>query len=187
VSQQVLHLDFISLNPQVGPDDRRLLQDAAAELTQLEQVIGAGVVEADAGAEFDIVFYFLLPDFSALEPFGTDPRYSRFLQGSVAPRLRGFSGADVRLDNDFRADGAFAACLALTAPDETYDWEVRQALEDWSRDCHAPGSVIGLAVGERQRYRGAGLVFASQPIVTKLPSDNRFGSTLVTGAARPLT
>ena len=186
MSLQVLHLDFIALKPETGPDDRMQLQAAAAELTRLDQVMSAGVIEGAPGSEFDLVFFFLLPDFSALEPFGTDPRYSRFLQGSVAPRLKGFSGADVRIDNDFEARGDHAACLALMAPDETYDWEVRQALEEWASAAGPLSTVIGLAVGERQRYRGAALAFAGSAVTAAAPPDDRFALTLVGGETRLL-
>ena len=45
----------------------------------------------------------MLEGFTYLEPFGTDARYVRFLQGTVAPRLKAFAGADVSLDAPFEA------------------------------------------------------------------------------------
>jgi hypothetical protein len=160
VSQQVLHLDFIALKPETTHDQRRHLIDVAASLIGLEHVLTIGLLEAKPGADFDMVFFFLLPDFEALEPFGTDPRYSRFLQGSVAPVLRAFAGADVLLESDFDMRDGLATCIALSGPDETYDWEVREALEAWAGDrAEAAATVVGVAVGERQRFRGASLRF----------------------------
>jgi len=188
VSQQVIHFDFISLNPSAGPDDRSQLLRAAAELSALPQVESLGVIEADAASEsdFDLVFYFLLPDFAALEPFGTDSRYIAFLQGSVAPRLKAFAGADVRLEADFHADGNRGACLALMAPEETYDWEVRDALQAWAQGVSPSPAVVGLAVGEKQMYRGVALAFAESLTAAESPEASRFKTTLIGGVVRKL-
>ena len=188
MSQQVLHLDFISLSPSTGPHDRKQLFEAASQLAALPQVESLGVIEADAaaGSDFDLVFYFLLPDFMALEPFGTDMRYAGFLQGAVAPRLKAFAGADVRLEDDFAADGAGAACLALMAPEETYDWEVREALQAWRDASGGASGATGLAVGEKQMYRGAALIFGTALNPAERPDATRFRSTLIAGTARAL-
>lgn len=188
---QVLHLDFISLDPAVSDEVRRALIEEAARLTALDEVLAAGAIEAGpsrasgrAEQDFDIVLWFLLPAFSALEPFGTDVRYTRFLQGTVAPVLRAFAGADVRLDGDFAPPEGGTACLALTAPDETYDWELREALSDWTEGLSAGTSAIGLAVGERQRFRGVAIVSGYAAKKAAPPADSRFLSTLVLGQAR---
>jgi hypothetical protein len=188
VSQQVLHLDFISLSPETGPDDRIQLLDAASQLVALPQVEALGVIEAHgaSGSDFDLVFYFLLPDFAALEPFGTDARYAGFLQGAVAPRLKAFAGADVRLDADFIADGEVATCIAVMAPEETYDWEVRDALKTWSEACGVEATSVGLAVGEKQLYRGAALAFGASLAIAPRPDAEQFRSSLISGAARTL-
>jgi hypothetical protein len=187
VSQQVIHLDFISLSPSAGPDDRSQLMNAAAVLSALPQVATLGVIESGASSEsdFDLVFYFLLPNLASLEPFGTDPRYTGFLQGAVAPRLKAFAGADVRLEADFKAEGPLGACLALMAPEETYDWEVRDALRAWG-DAVCGGAAVGLAVGEKQMYRGAALAFAGALTAAEKPEATRFKATLISGAARTL-
>jgi len=188
VSLQVLHLDFISLSPIAGPDGRKQLLEAAAQLSVLPQVQSLGAIEADAepGSDFDIVFYFLLPEFSALETFGTDSRYAGFLQRAVAPRLKAFAGADVRLEDDFALSGTEAACLALMAPEETYDWEVREALQGWCDSAAGSSSVVGLAVGEKQMYRGAALAFGAARIAAERPEASRFRSTLIAGTVRTL-
>jgi hypothetical protein len=188
VSLQVLHLDFISLSPDAGTENRKQLLDAASQLSVLPQVESLGVIEAGAGSQsdFDLVFYFLLPDFSALEPFGTDRRYAGFLQGAVAPRLRAFAGADVRLESDFAADGASAVCIAVMAPEETYDWEVREALQAWHDATGASFGAVGLAVGEKQMYRGAALAFGTSLDPAERPDTDRFRSTLIAGTARKL-
>jgi hypothetical protein len=188
VTQQVIHLDFISLSPDTGPEDRNQLIDDAAQLSALPQVESLGVIEADeaSGSDFDLVFYFQLPDFTALEPFGTDPRYAGFLQGSVAPRLKAFAGADVRLETGFVAGGASGACIALMAPEETYDWEVRDALQAWRDATNSAASALGLAVGEKQMYRGVALAFADTLQLPERPEASRFRTTLIAGAARAL-
>ena len=186
MSRQVLHLDFISLSPDAGPDAGNQLLEAAWKLSELPQVETIGAIEADAASDsdFDLAVYFLLPDFTALEPFGTDTRYAGFLQGAVAPRLKAFAGIDVQLDSDFAATGSFASCLALIAPEETYDWEVREALQSWCGLTPETTSIVGLAVGEKQVYRGAALNFSTGPRLPARPDSARFRSTLIMGAAR---
>jgi hypothetical protein len=186
VSRQVLHLDFVSLSPATGPQDRELLIDAAGALAAIEGVTAVGVIEGEAGSDFDLAFYFVLGDFAALEPFGTNARYSRFLQGEVAPRLKAFAGADVRLDDDFAEVTGSGATIAVMAPEETYDWEVREALQGWSEATGAATAVVGLAVGERQAYRGVALAFGESLRQAPSPDPVRFRTATVSGAARRL-
>jgi hypothetical protein len=188
VSQPVLHLDFVSLNDSTDLGDRNQLIEAAAQLAELPQVEVVGVIEANAtesDSDFELAFYFLLPEFTALEPFGTDARYVAFLQGAVAPRLKAFAGADVRLEDEFSADGDFAACLAIMAPEQTYDWEIREALQGWCGKVDG-SAAIGIAVGEKQLYRGAALVFSEVPHTAKRPDTGRFRTTLISGKMRRL-
>jgi hypothetical protein len=146
-------------------------------------VLKVGLLEAEAGSDYDLAFCFLLPHFIAVEPFGTDTRYVRFLQGAVAPRLLAFSGADMAIDGRLPAPTDYAACLALTLPDETYDWEVRERLVDWTAATGGE-SITGLAVGEKQRYRGLALVLTEAPVVARRPDDA--GATFVAGRWREL-
>ena len=186
MSQQVLHLDFIGLRPETTQEQRKQLEEAAAGLLALEQVMAAGVINGESGSDFDIAFLFLLPDFTDLEPFGTDPRYVRFLQGSVAPVLRAFAGADVKLEDDLDIVDGPAACLALMAPEETYDWEVRDTVEAWA-DALSPGAAaIGIAVGERQQYRGVSIAFGGGAPTAAKPDGGSFAPTLIRGTARRL-
>jgi hypothetical protein len=185
VSQQVLHLDFIKLTSETGPEQRGQLEVAAAQLSAIDGVVGVGIIEADDRSDFDAAFWFLLREFTALEPFGTDPRYSQFLQRSVAPLLKAFAGADVKLDDDFEARDSTAACLALIGPDEAYDFEVREALEAWSERSGAASTAIGLAVGEKQLYRGAAIAFEATEANEK-PQPEPFRATLIRGQARTL-
>jgi hypothetical protein len=182
----VLHLDFIGLAPGVGPEARAALIAEAGRLAALDEVEGVGVIEADEGSDFDVVLWFLLPSFEALEPFGTDARYTHFLQGTVARVVKGFAGADVRLEGQTAPVDGPAACLALAAPDETYDWEVRQTLSAWAEGTASGSSSIGLAVGERQRYRGVAIAFGEGARTAPRVDEGRFGSTLVLGTARTL-
>jgi hypothetical protein len=168
-----------------------------------------------AASDFDLAFFFVLDRFTSLEPFGTDPRYIRFLQGKAARILRAFAGADIALTAPFPEVEPYATCLALMAPDQTYDWEVRSALESWTRQTIPPheaepgrsgpgamssdpslsregtgpsseaqrpaANAIGLAIGERQRYRGCVLSFTTTTSTPGRLADRRFESTLIAG------
>lgn len=181
MSDQVLHLDFIKLTPETTREQRDHLEAVASELVHIEGVLGLGVIEGEDGSDFDAAFWFLLRDFLALEPFGTHTRYTRFLQGTVAPLISGFAGADVKLGADFMGSDGPAACLALMGPDEAYDFEVEQALEAWAGDTP---SAIGLAVGEKQLYRGAAIAFGNSGL--ERPELPAFRATLIRGTARKL-
>ena len=181
---RVLHLDFINLTPAAGPEARAELEAAAGRLAAIEGVLDVGVIEADAASDFDVAFWFLLRDFAALEPFGTDPAYSRFLQGTVAPLLRGFAGADVKLDADFEAADGAASCVALIGPEESYDFEVREALQAWADSTGAASIAIGLAVGEKQMYRGAAIAFGRTAVETPVVAP--FRATFIRGTSRVL-
>jgi hypothetical protein len=185
VSEQVLHLDFIKLTPETSPERRSQLEAAAATLREIDGVAGVGVIEGQSGSDFDLAFWFVLRAFTSLEPFGTDPRYAQFLQASAAPLLQGFGGADVKLDADFEAADGPAACMALTGPEEAYDFEVREGLEAWADGIGAPGVALGLAVGERQVYRGAVIAFGGTKRIEK-PEIEPFRATLISGRARVL-
>lgn len=185
MSQPVLHVDFISLRNE-SQQDRQQLLEAATGLADMEQVASLGVIEAGDESAFDLAFYFLLHDFTSLEPFGTDARYSRFLQGAVAPRLKAFAGADVRLEGALMPAGDHAACLALMAPEQTYDWEVREALQAWAAATGSAAAVVGLAVGERQQYRGLALAFGDVLKSVAASSPERFVATLISGKMQAL-
>lgn len=183
--QQIIHFDFIALAPGTSDEAVEELIAETAALSSLESVDAVGVIRSsgDEASDFDLAFFFVLDGFTSLEPFGTNEGYIRFLQGRVARMLRAFAGADVVLREPFPTVGPYAACLALAAPDETYDWEVWAALEGWEAGLPA---VIGLAVGERQRYRGCVLRFSDSPVSASRPADDRFGTSLVTGATQRL-
>jgi hypothetical protein len=183
VSDQVLHLDLISLSETASPEAREALITAAAGLASIPNVLRIGIIEAAD----ELALYFVLQGFGALEPFGTDPAYVRFLQGSVAPVLRGLAGADVRLQADFAdADPAYGACVAVAAPFQTYDWEVSAALVAWRDSLTSTASAVGLQVGEHGRFRGMAIAFAGEPLPGAVVLSPRFGTTLITGRARRL-
>ena len=186
MTAQVLHIDLIKLAPETGSDQRARLAEAARELAAVDGVLSTGVIEGNGDSDFDIAVWFALREFLALEPFGTDPRYSRFLQGEVAPVVQAFAGADVELEEAVSPCDGSAACLALLGPEEAYDFEVREALSAWAEGTRATARAIGLAVGERQIYRGAALVFGA-PAPASRPEAGPFRSTLVAGEGRTLT
>jgi hypothetical protein len=181
---QILHLDFINLTPGTSSEARGELDRVAAGLIAIDGVTAIGVIEGDEASDFDLAYWFGLRDFEALEPFGTDARYSQFLQGTVAPVLRGFAGADVKLDEAFEPDEGPAACVGLIGPDEAYDFEVREALEAWASSVRASSAAIGVAVGEKQMYRGAAIAFGASG--EGRPEATPFRATVVRGRARQL-
>jgi len=181
---EILHLDFINLTPGTAPEACLELERAAGALRAIDGVMGVGVIKGDEASDFDVAFWFTLRDFAALEPFGTDPRYSQFLQGIVAPLLRGFAGADVKLEEDFEGRAGAAACVALMGPEESYDFEVREALEAWTAAVGGQPAVVGLAVGEKQMYRGAAIAF--RPVAVETPVLEPFRATIIRGTSRPL-
>jgi hypothetical protein len=178
----VLHVDLVLLREDLGSDAREGLNYEAAALRDLPGLIGAGVVEAAPESDFDVAFLFALDSLPHLEDFGTNPRYIRFLQGGLAQAMRSFGGADVQLQGELREPSAHAACLALAATPQTYDWQVRDALSRWTGGADG----VGLAVGERQRYRGLGLMFADQPIARPLIGFEGFGVDFIAGRYRRL-
>ena len=137
-----------------------------------------GLISAGFGADsdFDLAFLFVLDNLSDLEAFGTDSRYIRFLQGGLARAMKSFGGADIQLLSSFERSGAFAGVVALAGTTQTYDWQVRDALAAWDPDASA-----GLAVGERQRYRGVGLLFSNQPVPRPNEGFEGLGVDFVTG------
>jgi hypothetical protein len=182
-SEPVLHIDFVSVSA-TAEHGREMIIEAAARLSEMESVIAVGAIEADANSDFDLAVYFLLPSFVDLEPFGTDPRYVRFLQGTVAPNLKAFGGASVRLEAALPQGGMYAACVAVEAPPETYDWEVSEKLMGWA-DSQTGDAVYGLAIGERQRYRGIALAFSEQ-LEAQRPDLDGFEVAFLAGSARRL-
>lgn len=181
--EQVLHVDFISLKQDATPADREAVTEAAASLVEVSGVLQVALIEGDAESDYELAFLFRLPHYIAIEPFGTDTRYVRFLQGIVAPRLRAFSGADLRLENEQALTEGYAACLALSLPEETYDWEVKERLDAWTGDTSA---LVGVAVGEPGRYRGVAIALGSSrdglPSRVEAP-----GTTYVRGRLRTLS
>ena len=186
MTEQVLHLDLLALAAGTSSEAVEDLIGAAGGLASLPGVERVGVIHSDGGSDFDVAFLFILPGFAALEPFGTATGYSRFLQTKVAPLLRGLSGADVRLEDEFPAISSYGACLALAAPPRTYDWEVTAALQGWLQK-QAVAGVTGLAVGEHGRYRGVAIAFGDEPLAVAPLEQAPFGPSLITGPSRGLT
>jgi hypothetical protein len=184
-TDQVLHLDLIALAPDVTPEAREALIASAGALAPLPNVVRAGVIEAEAPGDFDLAFFFVLRGFASLEPFGTDPAYSTFLQTKVAPLLRGLAGADVRLEADFPKVAEHGACLAIAAPPTTYDWELSQHLNAWLQHNGLAGTT-GLAIGEHGRFRGLAIAFGDAPIRAEAPVQRPLGPSLIAGRARGL-
>ena len=78
------------------------------------------------------------------------------------------------------------AMLALTAPEATYDWQVRADLSTWSALLTSGAAVVGLAAGERQRYRGVALAFLQEIARALPPAPLGYGALVAAGPARAL-
>jgi hypothetical protein len=175
----VLHVDFVLLRDGVSQADKDALMAEAASLGDLPGLLSVATITAEADSDFDLACLFVIDSRSNLEAFGTDQRYVRFLQGGVARAMRSFGGADVKLQADFDARGSIGACLALAGGPQTYDWQVQEALS-----ALAPAGIFGLAIGERQRYRGIGVMFSSEPITRPLSGFDGFGIDFISGPFR---
>ncbi len=181
----VLHVDLVLLREDVDAGAKQGLLDEAGTLRGLAGVLAAGAIEAPEGSDFDLAFFFVLDSPANLEAFGTDARYIRFLQGGIAQALRSFGGADAQLTAPYSGVKEYAACAALAATPQTYDWQVRDALLAWTRA--RPDSLAGLAVGERQRYRGIGIMFSEQPITRPESGFEGFGLDFIAGRCHQLS
>ncbi len=155
----LLDVDFIALKPGVGTAQRRRLLRAAGRLSALPGVMSGGAIETLPGSDADVVLFFVLGNLFELESFGTDPAYAAFLQSTVGPLLAGLSGIDARVEGVMPARRANAVCLLAAAPAETYDWQVKADLTEWAAAFAPQPAAVGLAVGDRQRYRGLALAF----------------------------
>jgi hypothetical protein len=177
-SGPALHIDLVLLQGGVDRDEMERLNEEAASLEDLAGVQRVGLItsEAGEGSDFDLAYLFVVESAAALEDFGTDGRYVRFLQGGLARAMQSFGGADVQLMGAFERSGAYAACLALMGTPQTYDWQVRDALAAWGA-----GTAVGLAIGERQRYRGVGVMFSNQPIARPESGFEGFGLDFICG------
>ena len=186
MSQTILHADFISLAKDVTGEARRDLLTRAAELVTIDGVIAGASIDGDDGSDFDIALLFAVESLQALERFGTDARYVRFLRDDAAPALRALAIADVRLESSLPAPGPYAACLAIAAAEETYDWQVRDALQAWADGVAGATAAVGLASTERQRFRGLAFCAAAGPVARPVDLPAGFAVTFVGGRARSL-
>jgi hypothetical protein len=163
----------------------RLLSEAAA-LSTLPGLSAVSCIRGRETSDFDLAFLFEVESLRDLEGFGTDQRYIRFLQGGLGQALRSFGGADVLVDGEatLPAEAGFAGCAAVACGPQTYDWQVRAALNRWTAGATA---VSGLAVGERQRYRGLAVMFSDRDIARPAAGFEGFGVDFIHGAYRRLT
>jgi hypothetical protein len=186
VAGPLLHLDLIAIAPTASPEARTGLVEAATALNSIPGVDCLLIIEAEAASDFDLALLISLTDARSLEPFGTDQRYTRFLQTSVAPLLGNLAGADLQLEAPLEASDGHAACLAIAAAPQTYDWEVRKALDDWLTALNPRASVLGLAYGDKQRFRGGAIAVSQQPLTAARPTDRHLAPVLIAGSLRRL-
>jgi hypothetical protein len=184
----LLHVDLVSLKPETRRSGSQTILAAAKDLTAIDGVLTAGAIEALPGSDADLALFFVVESLGGLEAFGTDQRYTAFLQRTVAPLMAGLSGADVRLEEEFPpAIAENGVCLAVAAADTTYDWQVRSDLTSWSVSLTPAAMAIGLAVGERQRYRGIAMVFRDKLDSPMPPAPLGYGVLIAAGPVLALS
>jgi hypothetical protein len=184
----LLHVDLVLLREDVSQGALADLSGEAAALRDLPGVLTIAEIAAEPAlleariSDFDRAFIYMLDSQSGLEEFGTHPRYVRFLQAGLAGAMRSFGGCDARLVATLPPPAAYAGCLALAATPQTFDWQVREAIAGW-----APDGACGLALGDRQRYRGIGLMLSHQPVPRPDSGFEGFGIDFLTGSFRVLS
>jgi hypothetical protein len=144
-------------------EQRDQLVTSFSGLLPVTEAAALGCVTAgDGGSTHDLALFAYLTDAAALERFGTDARYMRYLQHSFLPLIEDFVSADVEVETGPATGYEFAVCFCLDIPPATYDWQVRALLSRLtSASKAAVSAAVGIALNERQSYRAAGVISAS--------------------------
>jgi hypothetical protein len=161
----VLHLLLAHLKPGTTDERREQLMAAFSDLLAIPEALRLGcVVARDQDSTHDLALFACLTDAAALERFGTDARYMRYLRGSFLPLVERFVTVDLRLDDRPLPGGHESAlCFCLDVPPATYDWQVRAVLSRLTEESRAEDpACLGIALNDRQPYRAGGVICASQ-------------------------
>lgn len=159
----VLHLLLVRLKPRARDGNGEALVSEFLRLRHAREVLRLGcVTDGNAGSTHDLALFAYLADAAALERFGTDARYMRFLQQSFLPAVGDFVTMDIAIDDGPLPEGQPSAiCFCLDVAPATYDWQVRLLLERLIATPGASAASLGMALNDRQPYRAGGVVYAS--------------------------
>ncbi|MDI6856756.1 MAG: hypothetical protein QME71_00325 [Dehalococcoidia bacterium] len=158
----VLHLLLVRLKARDRHENGEALVSRFLRLQHACEVLRLGcVVGSRAGSTHDLALFAYLADAAALERFGTDARYMRFLQQSFLPAVGDFVTMDIVIDDGpLPENRPSALCFCLNVAPATYDWQVRSLLERFIAAPGASAASLGMALNDRQPYRAGGVVYA---------------------------
>jgi len=191
-----LHLLLVHLRPAVAAGQRDALVEGLTALQSLKGVLHIGHVEGtESVSTHDLGLFVYLRDAAALEQFGTHPLLMKYLQQSFLPVVEDFVSMDVAVEGEPVERYGVALCFCLDFRPDTYDWQVRSALEQLAGNTYGRllGASVGVALNQRQPFRAGGLVFAASPSdlsAVRLPPLNAnaaSGLVAVAGPASPLS
>jgi len=192
-----LHLLLVHLRPAVAPGQRDALVEGLTPLRSLKGVLHIGCVEGKEGVStHDLGLFVYLRDAAALERFGTHPLLMKYLQQFFLPVVEDFVSMDVAVEGGPAERYGAAFCFCLDFRPDTYDWQVRSALEQLAGNTDKGrllGVSVGVALNQRQPFRAGGLVFAASPSdlsAVRLPPLNADAASrlvAVAGPASPLS
>ena len=158
-----LHLLLVHLRPAATPGQRDALVEGLTPLRSVKGVLHIGRVEGTGGVStHDLGLFVYLRDAAALERFGTHPLLMEYLQQSFLPVVEDFVSMDVAVEGGPVEGYGAALCFCLDFRPDTYDWQVRSALEQLAGNTYGRllGAGVGVALNQRQPFRAGGLVFA---------------------------
>jgi len=192
-----LHLLLVHLRPAVAAGQRDALVEGLTALRSVKDVLHMGRVEGAEGVStHDLGLFVYLRDAAALERFGTHPLLMKYLQQSFLPVVEDFVSMDVAVEGGPAEQYGAALCFCLDFRPDTYDWQVRSALEQLvgnTDNGRLLGTSVGVALNQRQPFRAGGLVFAASLNdlnAIRLPPLNAnaaSGLAAVAGPASPLS
>lgn len=182
----VLHLLLVRLRTPTLDKSGEALVREFLRLHRPADVLRLGCITAsDAGSTHNLALFAHLADAAALDRFGTDAPYMRFLQQSFLPAVSAFVTMDIAVDDGPLPEGQpSAVCFCLDVAPATYDWQVRSLLERLIATPGASAATLGMALNDRQPYRTGGVVYAPQERLEALVEAFRrlAAEDLVTGA-----
>ena len=182
----VLHLLLVRLKPRTPDGDGEALVKEFLRLHRAGDMARLGCIAAgSAGSTHDLALFAYLADAAALELFGTDAGYMRFLQQSFLPAVSAFVTMDIAIDDRPLPEGQSSAiCFGLDVAPATYDWQVRSLLARLIDVPGASAASLGMALNDRQPYRAGGVVYAPQERLEAVAETFRelAAEDLVTGA-----
>jgi len=115
----------------------------------------------------------------------------KYLQQFFLPVVEDFVSMDVAVEGGPAERYGAAFCFCLDFRPDTYDWQVRSALEQLAGNTdngRLLGASVGVALNQRQPFRAGGLVFAASPndlSAVRLPPLNANAASRLAAVAGP--